>query len=74
MLLDHPDLIVHRITQECGVIRASDGELDPTVFPLGAVVRIVPNHACMTASGHRQYYIVNEKRDVIDVWRPCHGW
>ena len=74
ILLDDPDLAIVRITQECGVVAAVSGTLDCSKYPLGTVVRVVPNHACMTACMHRKHYVVDESRQVTAEWLPTHGW
>ena len=72
-LMDHPGLYLDRISQEVGVV-ASKAPIDFSKFPLGAPVRILPNHACMTASVHRDYYVVDDEGVVVAVWTPCFGW
>ena len=74
---DHPDFVLDRISQECGVIEVPpgpDGRADLSAFNVGSVLRLVPNHSCMTASGHRVYHVVDEHRVVVEKWVPCHGW
>jgi D-serine deaminase-like pyridoxal phosphate-dependent protein len=41
---------------------------------IGDKVRVLPNHACLTASTHNQYYIVDGSREVVDVWDRVNGW
>ncbi len=42
-------------------------------LPLGTLLKIIPNHSCLTAACHRLYFVVRGD-EVVDVWRPCHGW
>ena len=42
--------------QEHGLIRGSGA--DPDHFPLGSRVRVLPNHACMTAAAYASYHVV----------------
>jgi D-serine deaminase-like pyridoxal phosphate-dependent protein len=65
------DLIVQRVTQEHGVVMSrSEGTAH---LPLGSTVRILPNHACMTAAAHESYHVV-EGDNVVDRWDRCSGW
>jgi D-serine deaminase-like pyridoxal phosphate-dependent protein len=66
------DAIVRRAYQEHGVI-----ELDPAYpinLPVGAKVRIVPNHTCMTAAAHDRYHVVDGNTTVEAVWHRVNGW
>ena len=68
-----PHLVVKRMTQELGVLGRADGA-PLEGLQLGDVVRILPNHACMTAAGHwGEYYVVREGA-VVGTWVPCAGW
>jgi D-serine deaminase-like pyridoxal phosphate-dependent protein len=64
--------IVERAYQEHGAARCSDDAL--VRLPIGEKVRVLPNHACLTASTHDQYYVVDGSREVIDVWDRVNGW
>jgi D-serine deaminase-like pyridoxal phosphate-dependent protein len=64
--------IVRRAYQEHGVI-----EMDPTRpidLPVGGLLRIAPNHTCMTAAAHDRYFVVDGDDDVIAVWPRLNGW
>ena len=52
---------------------APDSVADHGAFPLGTLLKIIPNHSCLTAACHRLYFVVRGD-EVVDVWRPCHGW
>ena len=80
-LLDHAGHVLVRMTQEAAVVARTDGQpLDFAAFPLGAVVRVLPNHSCMTASGHPAFFAVQTEvapqpqRVVRGVWRPVKYW
>ena len=61
--------------QEHGVISRRDaGMIDWASFPVGAQLRILPNHACATAAQHADYHVVNGSRDVIARWERFGGW
>ena len=59
--------------QEHGVVA-----LDPThPFPkmaIGDLVRIAPNHTCMTAAAHDRYHVVDGSPEVIATWPRRNGW
>jgi D-serine deaminase-like pyridoxal phosphate-dependent protein len=64
--------IVRRAYQEHGVI-----ELDtayPVDLPIGAKLRIAPNHTCMTAAAHDRYFVVDGDQDVVAIWHRVNGW
>ena len=66
------DAIVRRAYQEHGLV-----ELDPAYpidLPIGAKLRIAPNHTCMTAAAHDRYYVVDGGDEVIAVWPRVNGW
>ena len=44
-------------------------------FPIGTRLRILPNHACITAAAYDQYYVVEQTSpEVLDVWSRINGW
>ena len=64
--------IVRKAYQEHGVV-----ELDPSNMietPIGTRLRILPNHACLTAAAHDRYHVVDSGDDVIAVWPRMNGW
>lgn len=66
------ETIVRRAYQEHGVI-----EPDPAFrldLPIGAKLRIAPNHTCMTAAAHDRYHVVDGGDDVIAVWTRVNAW
>jgi len=80
-LVDNPSLVIKKLTQEVAVVGTLDGEkIDMTAFPPGKVVRIYPNHSCMTAACHEVYHVVEGVKDsegsrnVIETWKPCKFW
>lgn len=68
---DHLPLPVHleTLSQEHGHGR-SVGDADLAV---GDRVRIVPNHACLSAACFDRYHVV-QGREVVGSWRPIRGW
>lgn len=69
-----PDLIVEAANQEHGMITSFAGQINFDDFPIGSLLRILPNHACMTAAAHSQYNIINSSKQVTDIWFRCQGW
>lgn len=70
-----PDLIVTQANQEHGIIEVRPGSnaVLPEL-PVGARLRIIPNHACATAAQHGAYHVVSPGSDVVDVWPRFGGW
>ena len=66
------EAVVRKAYQEHGVI-----ELDPrqpVEPPIGTRLRILPNHACLTAAAHDRYHVVDGGDDVVAVWPRMNGW
>lgn len=69
-----PDLIVKATNQEHGIIGdRNGGPIDYSKFPIGTLVRVLPNHACATAAAHDGYHVL-EGRKVVALWPRIHGW
>lgn len=67
------DAIVNRVHQEHG---EAHGE-EPLPFarlPVGARVRVAPNHCCLTAAAHDRYHVVDGGERVLGVWERVNGW
>jgi D-serine deaminase-like pyridoxal phosphate-dependent protein len=43
-------------------------------LPIGATLRVAPNHTCLTAAAHDRYHVVDGGRDVIAVWDRVNHW
>ncbi|MDO9707343.1 alanine racemase [Paracraurococcus lichenis] len=65
--------MVARAYQEHGEVH-SDAPLPFAHLPIGARLRVVPNHACLTAAAHDRYHVVDGTREVIAVWDRMNGW
>ena len=68
-----PGLRVASVHQEHGEIHVAD----PSVLdalPVGTMVRVLPNHVCMTAAAHDVYHVVDGGTEVVDTWGRCNGW
>jgi D-serine deaminase-like pyridoxal phosphate-dependent protein len=67
-------LVVSATNQEHGIITArGNGPLDPSHFPIGTKLRILPNHSCATAAQHPAYKIV-EGSQVVAEWERFGHW
>lgn len=66
------DLKVARVNQEHGFVEGGKVPFDD--LPIGARVRVLPNHACMTAAMYDRYHVVDGGEDIIAVWPRCNGW
>jgi D-serine deaminase-like pyridoxal phosphate-dependent protein len=64
--------VIERAYQEHGAATCTDDAI--AHLNIGDRVRVLPNHACLTASTHDRYYVVDGNRDVIDVWERVNGW
>jgi D-serine deaminase-like pyridoxal phosphate-dependent protein len=59
----HPDLRVERLYEQHAIVTSEE----PSHLPVGARVRVVPNHACAAANLHRRAIVV-EADQVVDAW------
>jgi D-serine deaminase-like pyridoxal phosphate-dependent protein len=41
--------------------------------PVGTMVRIIPNHSCLTSAMYDAYHVIERGR-IVDEWRPVRGW
>ena len=68
------DLIVADANQEHGIVaRRGGGPIDFARFPIGAPLRVLPNHACATAAQHGEYRVM-KGTEPFDVWERFGGW
>lgn len=70
-------LRVAEVNQEHGLIAAPDAEASRMMFdalPIGSRVRVLPNHACMTAAAYGEYHVIGAGERGLDVWERCNGW
>jgi len=66
-------LIVASVHQEHGQVTAPS-PLPFERLPVGAKVRVMPNHACMTAAAHDTYNVIDDGCKIVDTWDRCNGW
>ena len=70
-----PDLIMIEANQEHGILAARPGsQCAAPQLPVGAMVRIFPNHACATGAQHDRYHVVDHGRTVSAIWSRIYGW
>ncbi len=68
---DRPPPRIVALSQEHARV-AVDADLARS-FAIGDRVRVLPNHACMTAGLFDRYHVVRGDR-IVDVWRPAKYW
>jgi D-serine deaminase-like pyridoxal phosphate-dependent protein len=48
------------------------------IMPIGTRVRILPNHACITAAAYDKYYVIDSDLDdgtsIVDIYDRINGW
>ena len=67
------EAIVERANQEHGVI-AAPTKLPFDALPVGARVRVAPNHVCLAAAAHDRYHVVDGGEEIVAVWPRINGW
>lgn len=60
---------IAEVHQEHGLVPRA-----PAGLSVGDRVRILPNHACMTAAAYDEYWVVDGGTAVADRWGRCNGW
>ena len=71
----YPDLIVRDANQEHGILALRPGSSAPLPdLPIGARLRILPNHACATGAQHDRYHVVADGGLTGAVWPRINGW
>ena len=71
-----PDLRVAEVHQEHGFIAGNgDAEALFRQLPIGARVRILPNHVCMTAAPYQHYEVLRAgSPEILARWPKAGGW
>jgi D-serine deaminase-like pyridoxal phosphate-dependent protein len=67
------ECLIQRANQEHGVA-TSDRPIPFGELPLGAKVRVAPNHACLTAAAYDRYHVVHGGDEIVAVWDRMNGW
>lgn len=72
-----PGLAVIDCSQEHGFVGADD-PLPYGKLPVGSRVRVLPNHACITAAAYDRYYVVdsdlNDGKSIVATYDRINGW
>ncbi|NQU47895.1 MAG: alanine racemase [Planctomycetes bacterium] len=69
------DLIVSAANQEHGMISSRSGQaITWEKYPIGTLLRILPNHACATSAMFERYFVVDGCAQIADVWPRINGW
>ena len=70
LVAGHDELTVDRLFEEHAIVEASE----PSTIPIGARLRVIPNHSCASANLHERM-LVTEGNEVVDEWRiAARGW
>ena len=62
--------------QEHGIVSRSDGTVDADIearFPIGSLLRILPNHACATGAQFSAYHLI-DNHGGLQKWDRFSGW
>lgn len=69
-----PRMIIQNVHQEHGEVTGKQS-IPLAQFPVGSRVRVLPNHACLTAAMYDKYYVIEDgSEEIIDVWKRTNGW
>ena len=69
------DMVVVSANQEHGIIQSRGQQpIDFSQYPIGRLLRILPNHACATASMHSHYQVIENGQTVTGCWPRVSGW
>jgi D-serine deaminase-like pyridoxal phosphate-dependent protein len=66
-------LVVNGVHQEHGEIDNVTPEA-LALLPIGAKVRVLPNHVCMTAAPYDHYLVTDGGTEIVDRWDKISGW
>jgi len=70
LVAGHEGLTVDRLFEEHAIVEASE----PSTVPIGARVRVIPNHSCASVNLHERI-LVTDGEEVVDDWRiAARGW
>ena len=67
------DVTVVGVHQEHGMVEGRT-PLPLDRLPVGARVRVLPNHACITSAAYDRYHVIDGSDEVVAVWPRCNGW
>ena len=67
-----PGLAVATVHQEHGTVPVNDAAWFERL-PVGSLVRVMPNHACITCAAYDAYAVVRGG-EVVATWPRVNGW
>jgi D-serine deaminase-like pyridoxal phosphate-dependent protein len=70
-----PGYFMSGANQEHGIV-SREGKADPAIaarFPVGTMLRILPNHACATGAQFPEYCVLTGS-SAPEVWKRFYGW
>ena len=67
-----PNLYISEVHQEHGTINITNEKWFEHL-PIGSLVRIKPNHSCLTCAGHEKYNVL-EHNYITELWNRINGW
>ncbi len=70
----YSNLWITSTNQEHGLISLDHTSLSFEDFPIGSQIRILPNHACITAAAYPGYHVIEEGGEISAYWERCNGW
>ncbi len=62
------------MNQEHGFVEAPGATAPFDDLPIGSKLKVMPNHACMTAAAYEGYHVVNGGDEAIDDWGRTNRW
>jgi D-serine deaminase-like pyridoxal phosphate-dependent protein len=68
--------ILSGANQEHGILARRDGAVEPDIvarFPIGTLLRVLPNHACATGAQFDRYHALSPD-GALRIWPRFHGW
>ncbi len=65
-------LTIEEVYQEHGVVTVPDASWFDRL-PIGSRLRVLPNHACLTAAAHDRYHVL-EHGEIVEEWDRANGW
>lgn len=71
-----PALWMGAANQEHGIVSLRDGSCPADLadrYPIGTLLRVLPNHACATAAQYDAYRVVDGST-IVDAWPRFSGW
>lgn len=71
--LETPALRFEQANQEHGIVAAGPEVDVRRDYPIGTLLRVLPNHACATAAQFPHYEVLRDG-EATERWERLHGW